>query len=245
MVLGDKSNHIATIHLPQLLYIWPCFVFFSWPVLLPQLTNLQHLRRRFPRPWLAALIMLAMTAAVHYNTIVHPFTLADNRHYVFYIFRILMQRWWIKYAAVPVYFTCACLVISALGGGQRNQDGEDGTVRLSLVLIWFLSTALSLVTAPLVEPRYFIVPWLIWRMYVPELREQGMNTKPVKQDKKNMKNKSTPGGALQKVLDVLAEYSLWIELSWYLLIDFITCWMFFNRGFAWEQEPCKVQRFMW
>src|SRR5690348_13193881 len=31
---GDKSNHVATIHLAQMLYIWPLFAFFSAPLFL-------------------------------------------------------------------------------------------------------------------------------------------------------------------------------------------------------------------
>ena len=37
VVLGDKSNHVATIHLSQMLYLWPYMVFFSWPLALPYL----------------------------------------------------------------------------------------------------------------------------------------------------------------------------------------------------------------
>ena len=40
--------------------------------------------------------------AVHFNTIVHPYTLADNRHYVFYVFKILRRYPALKYLAVPV-----------------------------------------------------------------------------------------------------------------------------------------------
>ena len=35
-----------------------------------------------------------------------------------------------------------------------------------LVLSWQLATTLSLATAPLVEPRYFILPWIFWRMQI-------------------------------------------------------------------------------
>ncbi|KAK1074498.1 glucosyltransferase [Friedmanniomyces endolithicus] len=37
VVLGDKANHTATLHLPQMLYLWPFITFFSWPLLLPYL----------------------------------------------------------------------------------------------------------------------------------------------------------------------------------------------------------------
>jgi alpha-1,2-glucosyltransferase len=73
-----------------MLYIWPCIVFFSWPVLLPGIVKLP--RKKLP-PLSAALAMMElMLLAVHFNTIVHPLTLADNQHYIFYVFRILLRH---------------------------------------------------------------------------------------------------------------------------------------------------------
>src|SRR3984885_6422543 len=89
---------------------------------------------------------------------------------------------------------CALLVIGAIGGmPTRNESkvrqktkGDKGhgqtpatrsmpedSTRVSFVLVWLSPTTLSLVTAPLVEPRYFIIPWLVWRMNIPvESREE-------------------------------------------------------------------------
>ncbi|KIW19874.1 hypothetical protein PV08_00449 [Exophiala spinifera] len=187
VVLGDKDNHIATVHLPQMLYIWPFIVFFSWPVLLPQLCHLAEFRRphQLPRLSVALAFVAFMLAVVHFNTIVHPFTLADNRHYTFYVFRILLRprHSWIKYAVVPIYLFCAFLVLGALGGPTSSSSSSSlsssspatrilythqDTVCVSFTLVWLLATSLSLVTAPLVEPRYFLIPWLMWRLAVPE-----------------------------------------------------------------------------
>src|SRR2546423_2818274 len=103
-----------------MLYIWPSIVFFSWPVLLPGIAKLS--RKKLPRLSVALPVMGLMLLAVHFNTIVHPFTLADNRHYVFYVFRILLRHPVVKYAAVPVYISCAWLVIHALGEVPENED---------------------------------------------------------------------------------------------------------------------------
>ncbi|KAJ5133349.1 Dol-P-Glc:Glc(2)Man(9)GlcNAc(2)-PP-Dol alpha-1-2-glucosyltransferase [Penicillium atrosanguineum] len=129
--IGHKEFHTAGIHLAQMLYIWPYFVFFSWPILIIPVLNLvlprsvlpKSLNYGFPEKQkklpgiLACLIVLpTMLAIVHFNTIVHPFTLADNRHYVFYVFRLLLGvHPTIKYAAVVVYFLCGWSVISAFG----------------------------------------------------------------------------------------------------------------------------------
>jgi hypothetical protein len=66
--------------------------------------------------------MELMLLAVHFNTIIHPFTLADNRHFVFYVFRILLRHPVFKYAVAPVYITCAWLVISVLRDVPENED---------------------------------------------------------------------------------------------------------------------------
>jgi hypothetical protein len=52
VVLGDKSNHVPAIHTPQLLYLWPYLVFFSWPF------AYQHLIR-VPLTFLARLPIMA------------------------------------------------------------------------------------------------------------------------------------------------------------------------------------------
>ena len=183
--------------------------------------------------------MLVMLAAVHFNTIVHPFTLADNRHYVFYVFRLLLWRPWIRYAVVPLYFVSAWLVLGALGGvsaleecGDSGRLGPPHLPRTSFVLLWLATTFMSLVTVPLVEPRYFIVPWLIWRLNV-----------PLEADKAILL--ATGSGISQRAMKIAVEQRLWIETAWYAFINLVTCYVFLYRGFEWPQEPGKVQRFMW
>lgn len=263
VVLGDKDNHIVTLHLPQLLYVWPLIVFFSWPVLLPQISHLPSLRHRLPRRRPALVVLALMAVTVQLNTVVHPFTLADNRHYTFYVFRILRKYWLLKYAAVPIYYICACLVLGALGGGttkpkQTEQQPQqrsptrilcgDDTVRVSWTLVWLVATSLSLVTAPLVEPRYFLVPWLAWRLAVPE----AIHSPPERSEAVSKSKKDTSHAALQPptfglntILRVAASYSTVLELLWYVLVNLVTCYVFLYKGFEWPQEPGGVQRFMW
>ncbi|ERF69559.1 hypothetical protein EPUS_01889 [Endocarpon pusillum Z07020] len=258
VVLGDKENHVASIHIPQMLYLWPYVVFFSWPVILPHIIHIlindfASLKTRLPRPIVAILTMAIMALAVHFNTIVHPFTLADNRHYVFYVFRLLLRHPSIKYAAVPIYFSCAWATITALGScpppqkhGNKPTNNIPATQaasqenanlnRTSLLLVFLISTTLSLVTAPLVEPRYFILPWLIWRLHV----------QPPPPIQLSPRSKSTKGlvGIMSRILEHRSTW-LYLETAWFLLVNLATCWMFLYRGFEWEQERGAVQRFMW
>jgi alpha-1,2-glucosyltransferase len=231
-----------------MLYIWPYIMFFSWPVIVPHVIhllsgNLQSLKSKLPRLMIAILVMAIMAVTVHLNTTVHPFTLADNRHYIFYVFRLLLRNRLTKYAAVPVYFICAWAAIATLGNGsatpekmkaRRNNVSKDSSLeqnpsplRTSFLLVFLASTALSLITAPLVEPRYFILPWLIWRLHVDQPRP------------------SQSVGLTARIMP--GKWSTWlhVETAWFLFINLATCWLFLYRGFEWEQEEGAVQRFMW
>lgn len=224
IALGDKSNHVAALHLPQMLYIWPLIAFFSWPLLYPHVIaafvpssilpgwlhafqpkyppahskeiGLSHRRIVvFIRFLLAAAMTVIALLVIRYNTIIHPFTLADNRHYVFYVFRLLLRHPMIRYLAAPVYIFCGWAALQALcepcaprtssaedvdmpveqvssdpqarlGERKKATPSHDAT-RVSYLLAWLLTTTLTLVTAPLVEPRYFILPWITWRLAIP------------------------------------------------------------------------------
>nr|POE85574.1 dol-p-glc:glc(2)man(9)glcnac(2)-pp-dol alpha-1,2-glucosyltransferase [Quercus suber] len=272
VVLGDKTNHVATLHGPQMLYLWPYLVFFSWPLILPKLLlvpltayakmsktlvpeTILPLRRQnlLPRVSTVALCTCAAIAMVRFNTIVHPFTLADNRHYTFYVFRLLLRPWYIRYTVTPIYILCGWASIERSGDGSakrlflpavsepsrpvaassNNSKTQaampkplaipDGVhpASISFVLLWLATTALQLITAPLVEPRYFILPWLFWRIHLPL---------------------ATPSPSPRRsALDP----RLCVETVWLLLINALTGYIFLQWGFTWPQEPGAVQRFMW
>jgi alpha-1,2-glucosyltransferase len=253
-----------------MLYIWPYITFFSWPVILPHLIRTifsgdrRSLKSRFPRLIVALPIMTLMALTVHVNTIIHPFTLADNRHYVFYVFRLLLRHPLIKYAVVPIYFFCAWAAITSLGNQSsapvktpgEEKSSDSGTIPqketaskenpnpmcISFLLVFLLTTTLSLVTAPLVEPRYFILPWLIWRLHV-DLPP------PASPPPRKPTNQTQPTPPMKRLLQQTAQVDrktwLYIESAWFLLVNLVTCWVFLNWKFEWTQEPGVVQRFMW
>ena len=235
-------------------------MFFSWPTLLPLFADRSALASRLPRKSTLAFFSIFATIAVYFNTIVHPFLLADNRHYTFYVTRLLVLRHWsIKYLAIPVYFVCGWLTIAALGGTARPRRGSvvatsrgrvaPDTVHVTYVLVWLISTALCLITAPLIEPRYFIVPWLMWRLHVPEVFPSQPRIAPVEVviDPKRRRSSDVlvDEPRIRFTLHQLGQWSSWIEFAWYMVINLATCWMFLYRPFQWPQEPGKEQRFMW
>ncbi|KAE8160312.1 DIE2/ALG10 family-domain-containing protein [Aspergillus tamarii] len=313
VVLGHKEYHTAGLHLSQMLYIWPYIFFFSWPILISPVVNMilpkaslprfmhygfSEKQKGIPKVLTILAIVPVMLVTVHYNTIVHPFTLADNRHYIFYVFRILLRiHPAVKYVATVVYFLCGWAVISAFGfstttppprfiqapqpapasqpsvqKGQRAQKQtgskkqpskkvtqppkteqitpeafakiqeaikqrqlqQPDTPRVSFVLVWLIATALSLITAPLVEPRYFIIPWVMWRLHLP------------RQPTPLVYREQRPRDAKEALhAKIATNFPLFLETFWFLVINIVTGYVFLFKGFEWPQEPGKVQRFMW
>jgi alpha-1,2-glucosyltransferase len=391
VVLGDKSNHIATLHLAQMLYIWPMFAFFSAPLLLPQVlgiawgvlriavrrsrasrmpqqstsittspdgtraiseiatssksraetdtgkkqrdkgastlaqTPLQKtvalrafefvMQNHISKPLWSALTLIASYLIVKHNTLIHPFTLADNRHYMFYIFRYTVLRSetvrWLLIIPYTLsrFFIWSCLegcpmsVSGGLGpdcpgnmagvGGehisipgriseplqarqrsdqarsQQSKVSASATVTAttfdssslldspssssalapptSTVLLWLLATTLSLISAPLVEPRYFILPWVFWRLLVPAWPAHECFPSP-----RNEANLAHIQGLpwvyrVGKKLDV----RLVLETLWFVATNLDTMYIFIAKPFFWRSpdgtllDDGKVQRFMW
>ncbi|GKV29999.1 hypothetical protein SLEP1_g38868 [Rubroshorea leprosula] len=102
---------------------------------------------------------LAFTAAfisVHFFSIAHPYLLADNRHYTFYLWRkIIKAHWSMKYLLVPLYVYSWFSIIHRLGKYQRK----------IWILIYILATAAVLVPAPLIEFRYYTIPFFFLMLH--------------------------------------------------------------------------------
>ncbi|EGU81907.1 hypothetical protein FOXB_07565 [Fusarium oxysporum f. sp. conglutinans Fo5176] len=262
--------------------------------------------------YLLATIVLSL-AIVRYNTIIHPFTLADNRHYMFYIFRYTIRRAsWIRYALVVPYtlsrwmtwgtvagcsrfFTIHTRACSVYGNGTGNppflshpmvtnvgfsprqtytpfpteitensQDTskdqelskalEDDPLLASVIpaststgLIFLLATTLSLMTAPLVEPRYFIIPWVMWRLLVPawRLHDHGGYS--------DIASRLSNHPKTRPLFEFFQHYDLRliIETFWFIAVNVATGYIFLTKPYIWKAEDGTVlddgrlQRFMW
>ncbi|KAM3388053.1 hypothetical protein ACQJBY_010690 [Aegilops geniculata] len=156
IVLGAKEAHVVSPHFAQLLY----FGLVSATALLPwhftpgRVSDLFHwCRKNKTFSSLAMLIALGLSfVAVHLFSIAHPYLLADNRHYTFYIWRKVIQaHWMMKYILIPLYVYSWFSVINILGKSQPRV----------WVVSFVFSVALVLVPAPLVEFRYYTIPLVI------------------------------------------------------------------------------------
>ena len=161
IVVGDKSHHQASLHLPQVLYYAVFAFFFASGQLILNWRMALGFAKALLRPrWILAFILLLalQVLAVHFFTYAHPFLLADNRHYPFYIWKNIFKRYEaVKYFLVPGYSLATLWIVYAL---QRTQN------RL-WVLLYCVCCVVALVPQSLLEFRYFIIPYLLLRLHLP------------------------------------------------------------------------------
>ncbi|CAO3700330.1 unnamed protein product [Rhizopus microsporus] len=158
IVLGDKSNHMAGLHFPQLFYFTSFLSFFTLPFWnTQQITQFvyQLTIKRVVYSLISTMIALYL---VHKYTYEHPFILSDNRHYSFYVWRKIYKRHWsIKYLLTPLY------IIS----GQLNLHKLGKETTFLFILGYLITLILTLVPSPLLEFRYFIIPALFYMIHTP------------------------------------------------------------------------------
>ncbi|XP_048558169.1 dol-P-Glc:Glc(2)Man(9)GlcNAc(2)-PP-Dol alpha-1,2-glucosyltransferase isoform X1 [Triticum urartu] len=162
IVLGAKEAHVVSPHFAQLLY----FGLVSATALLPwhftpgRVSDLFHwCRKNKTFSSLAMLIALGLSfVAIHLFSIAHPYLLADNRHYTFYIWRKVIQaHWMMKYILIPLYVYSWFSVINILAFPDLTGKSQPRVWVVSFVF----SVALVLVPAPLVEFRYYTIPLVV------------------------------------------------------------------------------------
>lgn len=156
IVLGDKAAHEASIHIPQLFYFLLFYAAFSLPLLLS--TVREDVRECVRWKGAVVLQLCACALVVRYNTLVHPYLLADNRHYTFYAWSRWWGRyWWARYASVPLY-----VYVGRSAWRATQRAGGAG-----LVVPFILALVGALVPQKLLEPRYFVPPLVLLRQELP------------------------------------------------------------------------------
>ncbi|KAI9124776.1 hypothetical protein K1719_004103 [Acacia pycnantha] len=160
IVLGAKEAHAVTPHFVQILY----FSLVSVMALAPMHFSVTHavdLFRHFRKNvtfgfFLGFMALTAGFASVHYFSAAHPYLLADNRHYPFYLWRkIIMAHWSIKYLLVPLYIWSWLSIIHTLGQFHNK----------IWILAYFVAVAAVLVPAPLIEFRYYTIPFFFLALH--------------------------------------------------------------------------------
>ncbi|KAI0560587.1 Alpha-1,2-glucosyltransferase family GT59 [Gracilaria domingensis] len=176
IVLGDRAHHEMTIHYAMFAY----FAAFHGSMFgLIQLSSptevLKMVYGVFSSFRLTTLLLsvgVGMTGMVlATGSRVHPFILADNRHFTFYIYRRwLLRSPWQRLSLVPVYAWCIAnpFIERDFTGDIRLQHSNSSLnheyPNWGLQMADFLSDVallvcayITLVPAALLEPRYFVV----------------------------------------------------------------------------------------
>lgn len=162
IVVGDRSMHEASFNLPQVLYLSLFIMLFFSSYLLTRymyVCRVQGLIRTITvkKVVFAAILCIVMFLAIYHFTYVHKYLLSDNRHYTFYVWRKLFNRHWTaRYLLIPVYGFSWMIILMELN------------VKCSRlwVLIFIGCCCASLVPQKLLEFRYFIIPYLIFRLNI-------------------------------------------------------------------------------
>ncbi|XP_055856815.1 putative Dol-P-Glc:Glc(2)Man(9)GlcNAc(2)-PP-Dol alpha-1,2-glucosyltransferase [Episyrphus balteatus] len=152
IVVGDKSAHEATVHIPQLFYFAVFTLIFGAPVLIE---NSRQILLTLKRSWkLCAASAILFAIIVGFNTMAHPYLLADNRHYTFYIWNRFYGKYeWFKFIVIPVYVVGLNVIRSS-------------TAHLSsgFQLMFWIACFTALCGQRLLEIRYFLIPFMILRL---------------------------------------------------------------------------------
>lgn len=99
------------------------------------------------------ILSAVMAVVIRYNTIVHPYLLADNRHYTFYVWnRLYGKHMLVRYLLIPVYIFGVFVICKSLNGSIGSK------------IFFVISTVLTICLQSLLEVRYFLIPFLILRL---------------------------------------------------------------------------------
>jgi alpha-1,2-glucosyltransferase len=162
IVVGDRSMHQASFHVVQFFYFLVFACFFNFSSFVFNLKKLKSLVNFIADNKLLIGLFVPVCCLVVANfTYEHPFLLADNRHFTFYIWSRLFKRFEIfRYALTFVYVACGYLFYRNL-----TLTGKS--------LGWLVSFSaclfIGLVPQKIIEFRYFIIPFYIYRLNIVQL----------------------------------------------------------------------------
>ncbi|KAF6730885.1 Dol-P-Glc:Glc(2)Man(9)GlcNAc(2)-PP-Dol alpha-1,2-glucosyltransferase [Oryzias melastigma] len=157
IVVGDRTSHEACLNFPQIFYFFCFSLFLSFPVSVCYQRVIRFLQALRKQPVLFLLLTVVSLLLVWKFTYIHKYLLADNRHYPFYVWKNLFRRHEvIRFLLIPAYIFAGWNFLDSF----RSRS-----------LFWtlaFLSCLLaSTIPQKLLEFRYFIVPYLMYRLHMP------------------------------------------------------------------------------
>lgn len=163
---------------------------------------------------LLVISIVIMIYTIQKFTIHHPFLLADNRHITFYIWKDIYRR----HPLVPQLMVPAYMSVGWFWYKKLQQQPVDHQ-SLIFWLGYFIAVAIILIPSPLLEFRYFIIPFIILRLHLPFYSYKNSNK--------------------------LNWLKLVLEIVLYLVLHTMITSLFLFKPFIWLSEPTNWQRFMW
>ncbi len=143
------------LHFPQLFY----FSTFTGVFSCAHLVTIHKIKDFFrflrQRPLMAALICIISAILIWKFTFAHRYLISDNRHYSFYIWKRVFQRHeYVKFALIPGYLYAWWAIFDCL----KHKD-------FLWKLVFLICIFINLVPQMLLEFRYFIIPYLMFRLH--------------------------------------------------------------------------------
>jgi len=154
IVVGDRTQHEACLHFPQLFYFLTITNFFAFFQLTSPYKILDFVKFCWKHPILVVTFSCIALLMVRYYTYEHMYLLGDNRHYAFYVWHKLYKRHdYVKYILIPGYLYCLWAFLTEL----KHRD-------IFWKILYFICLFTATVPQKLLEYRYFVLPYLIYRM---------------------------------------------------------------------------------
>lgn len=157
IVLGDKEAHQPKFHLAQVLY----FLFFCSLFGSPWIFSLKIVRRfvyfTVRSPVVTVIASGLIIYLILFGRYAHPYLLADNRHVTFYLWRRVLDR---HNSHVPLMLTPIYLISSFCLWHHLKSKGFEQ------MILFILCAMLVIVPNGLLEPRYFIIPYIFLRLKI-------------------------------------------------------------------------------
>ncbi|KAG0684241.1 glucosyltransferase [Pichia californica] len=174
IALGDKENHILVPHLAQLCYCMTFIAVFTAPLWFSFSIFFDYLDDNFfcinglvfNLAWIPSLFIFIQSF-----TIIHPFILADNRHFTFYIVRnFIIRTETSKYELLPIYHFSFYIVHKIFMQNCNVVKGKNNNFKRTaaspiMYYIYMICTFGVVCLSPLFEPRYYILPYIFFRLF--------------------------------------------------------------------------------
>lgn len=176
ITVGHQEHHILSRHYAQLVYL-VTFLFWSSMANLPiyfftRLRKLCQKRGYFPSSRSLCFISLVFIVSFFISNtcmtrgwLVHPFILSDNRHFTFSIHRRFLSHKVCRHVVLPLIAALAATSFAFSSGVLSSRRVSLSSILDFLIFLGCCSV--TLIPAPLLEPRYFHIPCALFLLHLP------------------------------------------------------------------------------